>query len=130
MFKKIKKLYTILDYYFKDSDNLLLYLMEMKAQECLRECYDLKIGNTEELEDLIFHIKTYLELPQTFIELKYPEFEGIDIRKMIKRYKKKKLSNAEMSLYGDYLLDIEKQRAVERDFIFEHAKVLSFGFEF
>ena len=30
---------------------------------------------------------------------------------------------------ASYIEDVETQRAVERDFIFEHAKVLSLGFD-
>ena len=114
-----------------DSDNLLLYLMLIKANESLKKCYELHISSTEEFEDLIFHIKAYLEIPKILIATKYPEFDGLfNIKSMLRKYRKKKLSKIELSLYEDYILDIEKQRAVEREFIFECSKALSFGFEF
>lgn len=130
MLGRIKKLVTILRYFCIDSDNLLLYLMQIKAYEVLKGCYDLSISNTEDLEDLIFHIRTYLEIPEVLMELKYPELKGLKIGKILKKYKKKKLNKGEALRFTRYLMDVEKQRAIERDFIFEHAKVLTFGFEF
>ena len=113
-----------------DGDNLLLHLMEIKAHESLEVCSKLKVRNTEELEDLLFHIRTYTEIPLALAELKYPEFRGVNIKKMLKEYRGKKLKSEIAKRYSSFIIDIEKQRAVERDFIFEHAKVLSFGFEF
>ena len=132
MLGRIKKLFKILYYYFTDSDNLLLYLLEIKAYEVLNGCYKLSVKSTEEIEDLIFHIRTYLEIPRILLSTRYPEFRGLDIniKSLLKKYKEKKLSDVEISLYEEYFLDIEKQRAVERDFIFESAKVLTFGFDF
>lgn len=130
MLGKVKKLFKVIYYFFVDNDNLLLYLMQIKAYEILNKCQRLSIGNTEELEDLIFHIKTYLEIPQALIEFKYIEFRDINIKKVLKKYKKKKLGKEETIKFTDYILEVEKQRAIERDFIFESAKVLNFGFEF
>ena len=79
---------------------------------------------------MLFHIKTYLEIPKTLVELEYFEFKNVNIKNMIKRYNKKKLGKDKALRFTNYLLDIEKQRAVEREFIFESAKVLTFGFEF
>lgn len=130
MFKKIRKLIGILKRFFKDEDDLFLYLLELKAYECLRDCFKLDISDTEELEDLIFHIKAYRELPESIMELKYPEFKGLLLAKdIVQRYKEKKMSLVEVSLYGDYLIELERERALERDCIFDHAKVLTFGFK-
>lgn len=129
MLKKFRKLFLILWYFCKDSDNLLLYLMKMKAYEVLEGCYKLSVRNTEDLEDLLFHVKTYLEIPIALIELKYPELKDINIDKILKKYKKRKLSKDEALRFTNFLLDVEKQRAIERDFIFEGAKILTFGFE-
>lgn len=129
MFQKIKKLYKIISYFLKDEDNLFLYLMLEKANECLKECFKLDISHTEELEDLIFHIKSYMEIPDVLTELKYPEFKDIKVKDIIKKYKNGKIPLEEVSKYGDFLIDLEQQRAVERDFIFESAKVLTFGFK-
>jgi hypothetical protein len=129
MLKKFKKLCTLLRYFFVDEDSLFLYLLEQKAYECLEDCYKLDISFTEEIEDLIFHIKTYREIPHALSETKYPQFTGISIQDIAKRYKDKKLNMEQVEAYGDYLVEIEEQRALERDFIFEHAKVLTFGFK-
>lgn len=130
MFRKLRKLFLVVYYYFKDSDNLLLYLMRFKAAEILKSCYKLSVKNTEDLEDLIFHITAYLDIPRALIEFKYPEFKGLNIKDILKKYKRKKLKKDEALRFTDYLQDVEKQRAVERDFIFENAKILTFGFEF
>ena len=131
MLGKFKKFFQVVYYYLMDSDNLLLHLMEIKAHEILKRCQKLSVRNTEELEDLIFHIKIYKEIPKVLLATRYSELEGLfNIKSMLKRYKKKQLSPVELLLYEDYVLDVEKQRAIERDFIFESAKVLSFGFEF
>lgn len=130
MLRKIKKLWSILRYYFKDSDNLFLYLLEIKAYECLEGCYKLAVRNTEELEDLLFHIRTYLDIPKALIEFKYQELKGAHTKDIINKYKRKKLSKEELLKFTDFLLDVEKERTLERNFIFEHAKSLNFGFEF
>lgn len=130
MLRKLRKLWLILGFYFKDSDNLILRLLEIKAYECLEGCYKLSVRDTEELEDLLFHVKTYLEIPQALIEFKYHELKGIHIRDILNKYKRNKLSNEEILKFTDFLLDVEKERALERSYIFEHAKSLNFGFEF
>lgn len=130
MFRKLKKAVLVIYYYFKDSDNLLLYLMYFKALEILNSCYKLSVRNTEDLEDLIFHIRAYLDIPRALTEFKYPEFKGLNIKDILKKYKRKKLKKDEALRFTDYLQDVERQRAVERDFIFENAKILTFGFEF
>lgn len=129
MLRKIKKLFILLRYFFEDEDSLFLYLLEQKAYDCLDDCFKLDINTTEELEDLVFHIRTYREIPDILSETNYPEFKGISMKDMVKAYKNKKLSKEQMSRYGDYLVEVEEERAVERDFIFEHAKVLTFGFK-
>lgn len=129
MLKKLKKFGKVIKFFLKDEDMLFIYLLEQKAYESLQDCYELDISTTEALEDLIFHIKTYKEIPEVVAELKYPEFKGMSCSEIIQKYKNKKLSTEELTSYGDYLVEVEKNRAVERDFIFEHAKNLTFGFK-
>ena len=129
MLRKVKKFFKLLWLFLKDEENLFLHLMEDKARECLKECEALEVDYTEELEDLIFHIKSYLELPEVTLKLKYPELEYKNVNRIIKDYKKGKLTLEEVDIYADFLVELEVQRAVERDIIFEHAKTLSFGFE-
>lgn len=129
MFKRVKKLLNIIKYYFEDEDNLLLHLMELKAYEILDTCYDLDIRMTEEIEDFIFHIRTYYDIPETVASTKYPDLVvDIDIPTMMKQYKRGDLDMADVLKFADYLEEVESQRAVERNIIFEEAKMLSFGF--
>lgn len=130
MLRKIKKLCSIIKYYFEDEDMLFLYLLKAKAGECMNDCYKLEVSNIEELEDLIFHINTYVEIPKVLVEIKYPTFNNVSIQNVIRRFKENKLSIKEIEEYGDFLIDIETHRAVERDIIFDHAKKLPFGFTF
>lgn len=129
MLRKIKKLGAILKYYFTDEDNLLLHLIEMKAYETLDDCFELDVGMTEEVEDLIFHIRTYYEIPESLAQTKYTWYKGEDIPEMIKKYKKGILNMADIEAFTDYLTEVEELRAVERDLIFEHVKALAFGFK-
>lgn len=128
MWKRFKRLLEILKFYFSDGDNLFLYLLKAKAYDCLEDCTVLGVEATEELEDLIFHINSYLAVPHDLIETKYPEFKNLKVLDIIKKYKKHQTSIQEIKKYGDFLVDVEMQRHVERDFIFEHAKILPFGF--
>ena len=120
MFKRLRRFWKVLKYFLNDDDTLILYLLEQKALDCLEDCYKLKVSTTEELEDLIFHIKSYISIPKTLIETKFPEMHDIDLKK-----RKSKLTEKQ----AEFILEVEKQRAVERDFIFEHAKVLTLGFK-
>ena len=102
MLGKFKKFFQVVYYYLMDSDNLLLHLMEIKAHEILKRCQKLSVRNTEELEDLIFHIKIYKEIPKVLLATRYSELEGLfNIKSMLKRYKKKQLSPVELLLYED-----------------------------
>ncbi len=129
MFRKVKKLYQIIKYYFEDEENLFLHLMEVKAYETLETCYNLDVTMTEEIEDFIFHIRTYYDIPEIVASTKYPDLKNMDLETMIKKYKKGKLVMADVMRFADFLEEVETQRAVERDIIFEQAKMLSFGFK-
>lgn len=128
MLRKIKKLLAILKYFFQDEDNLLLHLMEMKAYESLEDCATMEISTTEELEDLIFHIRSYYDIPLYLAETKYPKLKSLNAQEIVKNYKDEKINEEDVMEFAEFLADVEKQRAVERDIIFEHAKILTFGF--
>lgn len=128
MFRKIKKLVSIIRYFFEDEDLLLLYLLRMKALECMNDCSKLEVRNTEELEDLVFHIDTYIDIPLALTETAFSDFKNVSVQDVIKKFKRNKMSIQEIEKYGDYLIAVETHRALERDLIFDHAKVLPFGF--
>ena len=123
MFKNISRLCKLWWHVLFNREYLLLYLLEEKAQRCLEDCVTLKVTNTEQLEDLIFHIKSYYEIPKVVKELKFPDLKIPSVKKILK-------SNANLvpKEVTEYLIEVEVQRAIERDFIFEHAKNLPFGF--
>ena len=125
---RLKKLIKVIILFLKDEDSLVFYLMEEKAYRCLNDCFKLSIRITEEMEDLIFHLKTYREIPSIIAETEYPEFKNKKIKDILKIHRGKNMKAEELSRCEDYLLEVEEMRAVERDFIFEHAKVLTFGF--
>jgi hypothetical protein len=129
MLKKIKKLCHIIKYFFEDEDNLLLHLMEIKAYETLEDCLELEVGLTEEVEDFIFHVRTYYDIPKALAATKYPDLKEKDVEKMMVKYRKGNMDMRDVMLLADFLEDVETQRAVERDLIFEHAKILPFGFK-
>ena len=129
MLRKIKKLWILLKYFFTDEDNLFLHLMEIKAMETLEDCARMEVDMTEEVEDLIFHIRSYYDIPFNIAATSYPDLEGTSIKRIVKGYDKGKASMEDVMLFADYLEDVEKQRAVERDIIFEYAKILAFGFK-
>jgi hypothetical protein len=103
--------------------------MEIKAYESLEDCVTLEVRMTEEIEDLIFHIKTYYDIPESIAETRYPEMKDIDIPWLIKEYKSGKLDMRDVMRFADYMGEVETQRALERDIIFDHAKNLAFGFK-
>lgn len=129
MLRKIKKLWVLLKYFFTDEDNLFLHLIEIKAMETLEDCARMEVDMTEEVEDLIFHIRSYYDIPFNIAATSYPDLEGTSIKRIIKGYDKGKANMEDVMLFADYLEDVEKQRAVERDIIFEYAKILAFGFK-
>jgi hypothetical protein len=103
--------------------------MEIKAYESLNDCLTLEVSMTEEIEDLIFHIRTYYDIPESIAETHYPEMIDVNIPSLIKEYKSGKLDMREVMIFADYLGEVETQRALERDIIFDHAKTLAFGFK-
>ena len=130
MFRKVKKLWALLKYFFTDEDNLFLHLLEMKAYETLEACFNLDVSMTEEVEDFIFHIQSYYDIEESLIETRFPQFKGKDIAKVMKEYKEGKLNEKETDDLIIFTENVERQRAVERDIILEHAKDLTFGFRF
>ena len=106
---------------------LILYLLEDKALRSIEVCYKFNIGDTEDLENLIFHIRSYRGIPRALIETKYPKLANVGLKSLKKALKS--LNPDLMEEYCDFITEVEKQRAVERDYIFDCAKSLTFGFE-
>ena len=109
--KRLKKLCRILKYLFTNRKYFTLSLIKAEAKDHLDTYYKIGVGNVEDIENLIFHIDSYMEIPhvlQTTVYKGYLE-------------KGEKLD--------EYFYELERMRAVERDYIFEAAKRLPIGFE-
>ena len=89
-----------------------LSLMKAEAQDHLDTYKKIGVGNVEDIEDLIFHIDSYMDLPHMLQSTVYKGY----------------LEKGEK--LDEYFEDLEKARAVERDYIFDLAKKLPIGFEF
>ena len=128
MLRRLKKLlgigYRVL---LGDDELLLLYFLENKALECIEDCKKMGIGDIEELENLIFHIHMYYEIPKALMEVKYSHL-GNSLKEIIKKCNSPKCPKPLISEYVNFFTDIEIQRALERDIIFDLAKNLTFGF--
>ena len=129
MLRKVKKLWNILKFFVTDEDNLLLHLIELKARESLWDCASLGVSSTEDIEDLIFHLQAYYSIPDVIAATKYPYFKGVNISKMMKNYKKGNAKIKDVVEFAEFLNDVEVQRAVEREIIFDRVKGLGFGFK-
>lgn len=90
----------------------LLYLIREEAKDHLGMFNKIGVGYTEDIQDLIYHIDSYLNLPKMLQNTVYKGY----------------LENGEK--FEEYFKDLETHRAVERDYIFELLKRLPIGFEF
>ena len=112
MKRKLKKLIELIKCaLFEDSRYFLLDVIKEEALQHLKTFNKIGVGSTEEIQDLIYHIDSYKEIP------------GILQNTIYKGY----LEKGEM--LEEYFHDMETHRAVERDHIFELMKKLPIGFE-
>lgn len=111
MKRKLVKLFRIIKYALTQRKNFTLLLIRAEAQDHLKTFNRIGVGSTEDIQDLIFHIDSYIDLPnmlrRTVYEPYLKEGEKLD----------------------EYFFELEKARAVEREYIFELAKKLPIGFE-
>lgn len=112
MKKRVIKLWNIIKNLFLNPKYLLLYVMRAEACTILGTFNRIGVGSTEDIQDLIFHIDSYIDLPNMLRRTVYEPY----------------LKNGEK--LDEYFEELEKARAVEREYIFELAKKLPIGFEF
>lgn len=131
--RKLFKLPKLLKCYFSKDRNALLALLEDEAQKLLKQYGEMGVCNIEGIEDLLFHIRTYHEIPEMLRATEFPMlknikffFENGDIG--VFRLGHKRPTVEELEEYIKYIEEVERQRAVERDFIFEKAKELPLEF--
>ena len=127
MFKKIWNFLKIAYYFFTDSeDNLIFHIMEDKAKRTLRSCKTLEVSEIEELENLAFHIKTYYDIPRAVKETNFPNVKELNLKKLLEGDIK---DLEEVDEFMSYINEVEIQRSVQRDIVFDYAKALPFGFQ-
>ena len=131
--KKILRLPKLIKNYMSTDKNALLSLIEEEANSLLEQYGELGTCNIEGIEDLLFHIKSYHEIPEAIKQTEFPTikdlklfYEDGDIGVFRAGYKKPTVE--ELEVYIRYIEEVEKQRAVERDFIFEKVNELPLGF--
>lgn len=112
MKRRLKKLYRLIKYALFDSKYFLLHIIKEEALDHLATFNRVGVGSTEDIQDLIYHIDSYIELPKTLRRTIYEPY--------LKKGEKLDL----------YLRDLETHRAVEREYIFELMKTLPIGFQF
>lgn len=131
--KRLPRLIKLLQSYLMKDENALLILIEDEAKYVLKRYEEMGICNVEEIEDLLFHINSYSEIPQVVRDTEFPDIKEarfIFEKGCLKAVELggEKPSAAEIERYILYTEEVEKQRAVERDFIFEKVKNLPLGF--
>ena len=112
MGKRLFKLFNILKNLFLNPKYLILYVIRAEAYCMLKTFNKIGVGSTEDIQDLIFHIDSYIDLPNMLRRTVYEPY----------------LKNGEK--LDEYFEELEKARAVEREYIFELMKRLPIGFEF
>ena len=130
--KRLPRLIRLLQSYLMKDENALLALIEDEAKDVLKHYKEMGICNIEEIEDLLFHIKSYSEIPQVVRDLDFPDIKEAKFifeKGYLKAVElgKERPSVAEIERYILYIEEVEKQRAVERDFIFDKVKNLPLG---
>ena len=112
MKRKLKKLFRLLKCALFNSKYFLLNIIKEEALEHLQTFNKLGVGSTEDIQDLIYHIDSYIELPNMLRKTIYEPYlekgEKLDL----------------------YMKELETHRAVEREYIFELMKTLPIGFQF
>lgn len=110
--KRVKKLWKLIKcILFKNNKYFLLNIIKEEALEHLKTFNKVGVGSTEDIQDLIYHIDSYIDLPnmlrRTIYEPYLKKGEKLDV----------------------YFKDLETHRAVEREYIFELMKTLPIGFQ-
>ena len=112
MKRRVKKLFKLIKHIITHRKYFLLYMIREEALEYLKTFDKIGVGSTEDIQDLIYHIDSYIDLPNMLRKTIYEPYlekgEKLDI----------------------YFKDLETHRAVEREYIFELMKTLPIGFEF
>jgi len=127
LFKKIFRVVLIIQGYLLKNECSFLRILEEEAMDYLESCSRIGVRNTEEIEDLIFHIRAYKDVPKILRSTVFT-----DIPKEVETKMKRdivfllKRDESLLHRYTEYITEIEKQRAVERLYIIECMKSFPF----
>jgi hypothetical protein len=109
--RRVRKLIKLIKCAIFNSQYFLLNIIKEEALEHLKTFDKIGIGATEEIQDLIYHIDSYIEIPKILQNTIYKGY----------------LEKGEM--IEEYFHDLETHRAVEREYIFNLLKKLPIGFQ-
>ena len=111
MKRRLRKLFRLIKHAILHRKYFLLYLIKEEALDHLKTFNKVGVGSTEDIQDLIYHIDSYIDLPNMLRKTVYEPYlqkgEKLDL----------------------YMKELETHRAVEREYIFELMKTLPIGFE-
>lgn len=110
--KRVFKLFRLFKCALFNSKYFLLNIIKEEALQHLETFNKVGVSYTEDIQDLVYHIDSYIDLPKILQNTTYKGY----------------LEKGEM--FEEYFNDLETHRAVERDYIFELMKRLPIGFEF
>ena len=108
--KRLRKFFNVVKYSLCNRKYFLLNVIKAEALEHLKLFGKIGVDYTEDIQDLIYHIDSYIDLPNMLRKTIYEPY----------------LKNGEK--FEEYFQDLEKHRAVEREYIFELMKRLPIGF--
>ena len=110
--RKIKQVFLIIVACTFKSKSAFLRIIKYEAENSLKDCCDMGTKQIEEMQDLLFHIEAYLEVPDAVREIILRDTGGSYIKARTR--------------FAEYLEEVERQRAVERLYIMESLKHFPF----
>ena len=111
--RKLKQLYYLITACIIKDKSAFLHVIKFEAENYLEDCCNSGTKQIEEMQDLLFHINSYLDVPSAVMVTMYPDLIGTSFKD-------------EPIKFADYLQEVEKQRSVERLFIMESLKHFPF----
>ena len=115
--RKIKQFFLIATVCMFKSKSAFIRIIKYEAENYLEDCCNSGTKQVEEMQDLLFHIDAYLNIPKELKITMFPEFTHKP-----GTFKPYNVNER----FIEYLEEVEKQRSVERLFIFESLKHFPF----
>lgn len=129
LLRKLKQVFCIIGVLFTKSRSPFLRTLKYEVENYLEDCCNSGTKSIEELQDLLFHINSYFEIPEATRITMFPDMK-YGFKLILFGYNFYKYLNRKFpSLYVKYVQEVEKQRAVERFYIMELLKYFPFESE-